>query len=267
VHVTAPAGQPLDPGDLRRTLAEHPDAPVVALVHHETTTTVLNPLKDLAAATRDAGRVLVVDAISSLGGTELPVDAWGIDVCVTASNKCLETPPGLAIISVSPRTWDMVGRHPRTNHGWYLDLRVWRWYSENWGHWHPAPITMPTNTIMALRTSLLKIQKVGLEAHIAKHMRACRAVRSGLRKLGFELLVADEFAAPTATAVKTRPEFTAAELIEWLEAERGICISGGIGELAGKIFRIGHLGKATTEEYLADFWSAMDTFLRHKAVK
>lgn len=78
-----------------------------------------------------------------------------------------------------------------------------------------------------------------------------------MRKLGFELLVADEYAAPTATAVKPRPEFTAAELIQWLEAERGICIAGGIGELAGKIFRIGHLGKSTTDAYLAEFWPAM----------
>jgi alanine-glyoxylate transaminase/serine-glyoxylate transaminase/serine-pyruvate transaminase len=267
VHVRTPVGRPLDPDDLRRTLAEHPDALLVALVHHETTTTVLNPLKDLAAVTRAAGRVLLVDAISSLGGTELPVDAWGIDVCVVASNKCLEAPPGLAIMSVGPRAWDLVGRHARTNHGWYLDLRTWRWYEKNWGSWHPTPVTMPTNNIMALRTSLLKIAKVGLEEHIAKHGRACRTVRAGLRKLGFELLVPDEFAAPTSTAARPRPEFTATELIQWLEAERGICIAGGIGELAGKIIRIGHLGKATTDGYLAEFWSAMTAFLRHKGIE
>jgi alanine-glyoxylate transaminase/serine-glyoxylate transaminase/serine-pyruvate transaminase len=266
VHVSAPAGRPLDPDDLRRALSTHPDALLVALVHHETTTTVLNPMHDLATTTRESGRVLVVDAVSSLGGTELPVDAWAIDVCVTASNKCLEAPPGLALISVGPRAWDLIGRHTRTNHGWYLDLRTWRWYAENWGNWHPTPITMPTNTIMALRTSLLKIAEVGLSAHIAKHARACQIVRSGLRKLGFELLVTDEFAAPTATAVKQRREFTAAELIQWLETERGICIAGGIGELAGKIFRVGHLGKATTDEYLAEFLSAMAEFLRHKGV-
>ena len=266
VHVSAPVGQPLDPDDLRRALAAHPDALLVALVHHETTTTVLNPMHDLAAATREGGRVLLVDAVSSLGGAELPVDAWGIDICVTASNKCLEAPPGLALISVGPRAWDVIGRHTRTNHGWYLDLRTWRWYAENWGTWHPTPITMPTNTIMALRASLLKIAEVGLKAHIAKHARACQTVRSGLRKLGFELLVPDEFAAPTATAVKQRREFTVAELIQWLETERGICIAGGIAELAGKIFRVGHLGKATTDEYLAEFLSAMAEFLHHKGV-
>jgi alanine-glyoxylate transaminase / serine-glyoxylate transaminase / serine-pyruvate transaminase len=266
VRVGAPAGRIVDPEDLRRALAAHPDAAVVALVHHETTTTVLNPLPELAAAVRAAGRVLLVDAVSSLAGTELPVDAWGIDVCVTAANKCLEAPPGLAIVSVGPRAWDLVKRHAATHHGWYLDLRTWRWYAENWGHWHPAPITMPTGNILALRASLLKIVRAGLDAHIAKHARACKFVRDEMRRFGFELPVADAHAAPTATAVRPRPEFTAAEMIQWLEAERGICIAGGIGEWAGQIVRVGHLGKATTDAYLTEFAAAVADFLRHKGI-
>ncbi len=266
VHVSAPAGQPLDPGDLGAKLAAHPDAQIVALVHHETTTTVMNPLQELAARTREAGRVLVVDAVSSLGGVELPVDAWGIDVCVTASNKCLEAPPGLALISVGERAWGIVNQRARTNHGWYLDLRTWRWYAEHWGAWHPAPVTMPTNLILALRTSLLKISEVGLAAHQAKHGRACRAVRSGLRNLGFEMFVPDEFAATTATAAKPRNEFTAADLIQWLASERRLFIGGGIEELSGRIFRVGHLGKATTREYLLEFLLAVEEFLRSKGI-
>jgi len=266
IRFAAPLGRPLDPDDLRSALAAHPDARIVALVHHETTTTVMNPLRAMAAMTREAGRVLVVDAVSSLGGAELPVDDWGIDVCVTASNKCLETPPGLALISVGGHAWDMVDSRARTNHGWYLDLRTWRWYAENWGDWHPAPVTMPTNLIMALRASLRKISEAGLAAHIVKHERASRAVRSGLRNLGFELFVPDEFAAATATAAKPRKEFPVVEMIQWLAAERGIYIGGGIGELAGRIFRVGHLGKATTREYLLEFLFALEEFLRHKGI-
>ncbi len=266
VHVKAPAGQQLAPGDLEPALTEHPDARLVALVHHETTTTVMNPLRELAAMTREAGRVLLLDAISSLGGTELPVDAWGIDVCVTCSNKCLEAPPGLAILSVGPRAWDLVNRHARTHHGWYLDLRTWRWYAENWSGFHPTPITMPTNNVMALRTSLLKIAKTGLSAHIAKHLRARNSVRTELQNLGFKMLVPDEYAAPTATAVWPRPEFTAPDLIEWLATERGLHIAGGIGELAGKIIRVGHVGKATTPEYLLELFSSVREFLRSKHI-
>ena len=153
------------------------------------------------------------------------------------------------------------------HHGWYLDLRTWRSYAKTWASWHPCPITMPTNLIMALLTTLRKISRTGLLAHIAKHSRACFFVRTELRNLGFKMLVPDEFAAPTATAVMPRPEFTAAELIAWLERERKICITGGIGELSGKIFRVGHLGKATTDDYLTDFFAAVEAFLQIKGIE
>jgi alanine-glyoxylate transaminase/serine-glyoxylate transaminase/serine-pyruvate transaminase len=267
VRFGAAAGKPLHPEDLEETLSAHPDAMVVALVHHETTTTVLNPLREMAALVRKAGRVLVVDAVSSLGGEALPVDDWGVDICVTASNKCLEAPPGLSLISVDRRAWELVNERPTASHGWYLDLKTWRWYAENWGSWHPAPVTMPTNLILALRASLRKISAVGLDAHIAKHKRACLAVRSGLRELGFKMFVPDEYAAATATGVLPGEGFAVGDLIQWLAAERGIYVGGGIGEMSGKIFRVGHLGKATTREYLAEFLAAAADFLRAKGVK
>ncbi len=105
VPFTAPLGKPLDPELLRRLLRENPEAEVVALVHHETGTTVLNPLRELAAVAREAGKVIVADTVSSLGGLDLRVDDWGIDVCVTAANKCLEAVPGIGFISISPRAW------------------------------------------------------------------------------------------------------------------------------------------------------------------
>jgi len=267
VRFGAPAGKPLDPRDLEQTLAANPEAMVVALVHHETTTTVLNPLREMAALVRKAGRVLVVDAVSSLGGEELPVNDWGIDVCVTASNKCLEAPPGLALISVGRRGWELVDERQKAGHGWYLDLGTWRWYLKNWGSWHPAPVTMPTNLILALRASLRKIAAVGLDAHIAKHKRACLAVRAGLRNLGFEMFVPDAWAAATVTGVLPGKGFAANDLVQWLAAERGIFVGGGIGELAGKIFRVGHLGKAASKEYLVDLLTGVEDFLASKGIE
>ena len=106
---------------------------------------------------------------------------------------------------------------------------------------------MPTNLILALRASLRKIAAAGLDAHIAKHKRACLAVRAGLRNLGFEMFVPDAWAAATVTGVLPGKGFAANDLVQWLAAERGIFVGGGIGEMAGKIFRVGHLGKATIE--------------------
>jgi len=267
VPFAAPLGQPLDPDGLRRLLRENPDARAVALVHHETATTVVNPLRALAEAVREAGRVIVVDAVSSLGGIELPVDEWGIDVCVTASNKCLEALPGVGFVSVGPRAWELVDSQPGLGHGWYLNLKTWRHYAQEWGSWHPTPVTMPVNILLGVLARLRKIVEGGLEEHLAKYARASRIVRTGLRNAGFEMFVPDEYAAPIVTAVKARREFEVAELSMWLENERGLVVGGALGELAGKMFRVGHLGKAATREYLLDFLVAVEEFLRYKGVR
>ncbi|MDH4270410.1 MAG: alanine--glyoxylate aminotransferase family protein [Candidatus Aminicenantes bacterium] len=267
VPFAAPLGRPLDPDELRRLVAANPDARVVALVHHETATTVVNPLRALAEAAREAGKVIVVDAVSSLGGIELPVDEWGIDICVTASNKCLEALPGVGFMSVGPRAWELVDGHPGVGHGWYLSLKTWRQYAREWGAWHPTPVTVPVNILMGVLAKLRRIVAGGLEEHLARYARASRAVRTGLRNAGFEMYVPDEHAAPVVTAVKARPEFTVAELSQWLEKERGLAIGGALGELAGKIFRVGHLGQAATREYLLDFLVAVEEFLRHKNIR
>lgn len=266
VPFSAPLGQPLEPDVLRRILADHPDARAVTMVHHETSTTVLNPLKQIAEVTHAAGKVIIVDAVSSLGGIELPVDEWGIDICVTASNKCLEAVPGIGFISVSDAAWKLVDSHPGSGHGWYLNLRNWRKYLKEWGSWHPTPVTMPVNVIFGVRASMKKILAKGLLAHREKYVRANQIVRKGMSNLGFEMFVAPEFAAPIASGFKTRPEFEIAEMMKWLLEERSITVGGGLGPLSGRIFRIGHLGKSAEREYLVDFLFAMEEFLRSKGM-
>ena len=266
IVLSAPMGKPLEPQVLSELLRKHPDAKVVALVHHETGTTVLNPLRELAMLASEAGKAVVVDAVSSLGGADVCVDKWGIDICVTTPNKCLEALPGIGFISVSPRAWGLVDAHSQTNHGWYLNLRTWRQYATEWGSWHPTPVTLPTNIILAARTSLLKIVDMGLEAHFEKYRRASQTVREGLRSLGFEMFVEDVCASPIVTGVCRRPEFELAEMSQWLVDQRNIAIGGGLGELSSKMFRVGHLGKAATREYLVDFLFAMEEFLRQKGI-
>jgi alanine-glyoxylate transaminase/serine-glyoxylate transaminase/serine-pyruvate transaminase len=266
IKLTAPLGKPLDPEDLRLLLKQHPDAKVVALVHHETGTTVMNPLRELAMVASEAGRAVIVDAVSSLGGADVQVDDWGIDVCVTTPNKCLEALPGIGFISVSSRAWNLVDSQTQTDHGWYLNLRTWRKYAVEWAAWHPTPVTLPTNIILALHTSLQKIIKTGLEAHFAKYRAASQVMRKGLRNLGFEMFVEDAYASPIVTGVCRRAEFEVSEMNDWLVEQREIAIGGGLGELSGKMFRVGHLGKAATRDYLLDFLFAMEEFLRYKGI-
>lgn len=266
VPFTAPWGKPLDPATLTSLIKENPDAIAVALVHHETSTTVLNPLKELASIVNQSGKVMIVDTVSSLAGVDVPVDDWGIDICVCGANKCIEAAPGIGFISVSPRAWQVVDDHPTGGSGWYLNLKVWRQYLKEWGTWHPSPVTLPTNVILAARTGIQKIFERGMDAHFARYRKASKAMRAGLTNLGFEMFVPEEYAAPIATGVKARPEFDIAEMTKWLMDERSMAIGGGLGELTGKIFRVGHLGKAAEREYMLEFLFAIEEFLRSKKI-
>ncbi len=238
-----PLGQPIDAIPVVRHLETQPRPTAVVWVHHETSTGVLNPVEPIAAAAREAGVISIIDAISSLGGTELAVDEWGVDVCVSVSNKGLAAQPGLAPISVSSQAWNAIeaSGQPRA---WLFDLRTYREHEREWGHWHPYPTTMPTGLVGALNTSLGLILEEGLPERIGRTRAAAARVRQRLRGLGFSMLCADDYASPITTAVLVREDVPVGELIETLRDRYGIYISGGIDELAGKIFRIGHMGRS-----------------------
>jgi alanine-glyoxylate transaminase/serine-glyoxylate transaminase/serine-pyruvate transaminase len=261
-EVEVPTGQPLDPEAIRRCLAAEPDVQVLAVVHLETSTAVLNPLRDIATVAREFDVPLVVDAVSSMGGVPLPVDEWGIDVCVTVSNKCLACPPGLCPLSVSQRAWQQVDRKSDRAHGWYLDLGVWKDYAHRWGSWHPYPTTLPTNNIVALLASLRRILAEGLEAYYAHHVRAARSVRDRLAQLGFQLLTPEPYSSPLITAVYGLPGMDVDDFRRYLVQEWQIMIAGGLDDLAGKIFRVGHMARAATAEYTGRFLDGVDAYLR-----
>jgi len=200
-----------------------------------------------------------------LGGVPLPVDEWGIDVCGTVINKCLACPPGVAPISVSPRAWEQIERKGDRSHGWYLNLETWRWYAANWP-WHPTPVTLPTNNIVALLTSLRQIMEDGLDAHYAHFAQAAHRVREGLRHLGFEMFAADDHASPLITAVRSLPGMDVSDFQKYLQREHQILISGGLDDLFGKIFRVGHIGKAASPAYVEAFLAGVEAYLSQKPV-
>ncbi|MGD8626013.1 MAG: alanine--glyoxylate aminotransferase family protein [Anaerolineae bacterium] len=258
----APVGQAIDPEALRQVLAREPGVQAVTVVHLETSTGVLNPLRDLAAVANEFGVPIIADAVSSLGGVPLPVDEWGIDVCVTVINKCLACPPGLAPLSVGRRAWEQIDRKGGRAHGWYLNLRVWKDYAVDWGDWHPYPTTLPTNLILALRASLQRILAQGLEAYYGRHVRAAQATRDALWAMGFGLYTGEECTSPLITAVTGLPGMDVEDYRRYLMEQWGIMISGGLDDLRGKIFRVGHIGKAASAEYVEAFLAGTEAYLR-----
>lgn len=264
VTVTAPWGEPIDPADVRAALAKDSRIAALMTVHHETSTGVLNPIAELGALAREFNVPFVVDAVSSLGGEELAMDEWGVDICVTASQKCLEAPPGLAPVAVSPHAWKVMDGKGEFPAGWYLNLRVWRQYAQEWGDWHPFPMTLPTNNVLALRAALDRLEAEGLNGRIARYRDAARYLRAGLRGLGFALFVDGKAAASVITAVRRLGNMDVADLITFLKDEHGIRIAGGLGETKGEIFRVGHMGKAASREYLDLLLKALADYLREK---
>jgi alanine-glyoxylate transaminase/serine-glyoxylate transaminase/serine-pyruvate transaminase len=271
--IDMPWGKHIDPEDLCVALkeaiprAEAAGRPIraVALVHHETSTGVLNPLESLAAVVKSFDLALIVDAVASFGGVPIAFDDWGIDVCVGVPNKCLAAPPGVALTAISPRAWAMVDANP-SKRGWYLDLATWRWYIENWGDWHPYPTTMPTSNIVAVHRAVKNIFEMGVEAFYQTFRKAAAAVRTGMAELGFTLYPELSYAAPVISALNARPDFAIGEMLAYLRDERGLMLSGGLVDLRGKIFRVGHMGPVKAPEVISALLSATRDFLTQKGL-
>ncbi len=255
-------GQPIDSDMVAARLAEGEFA-AVAWVHHETSTGVLNPIEPICRAARAAGALTIIDAVSSLAGTELAVDDWGVDLCVSVANKGLAAQPGLSGISVSERAWAAIDSNPDTR-GWYLDLRTWRKYDQEWADWHPYPTTVPSGLVGALDTSLRLILAEGLDERIVRTREAALRVREGLRELGFRMFVDDDYASPITTSAYPHPDLPVGEMITELREQHGIYISGGLAGLAGKIFRIGHMGRSIEKEETDLLLDAIARLLAHR---
>jgi serine---pyruvate transaminase len=221
--------------ELERGLAET-GAQVVFLVHSETSTGVVADVQAFSAVARDAGAMLVVDAVSSLGAVPLETDDWGIDVVVSGSQKALMAPPGLSLAVVSPEAWERCER--ATLPRFYFD---WRRYRKGLESLSP-PFTPAVATVAGLDVALGLLLDEGLEAAFARHAALGRACREGAKAMGLELFSPDDERSAVVTAILTPEETDASALVLELRDRFGITVAGGHGELASRLFRIGHIG-------------------------
>jgi aspartate aminotransferase-like enzyme len=203
---------------------------------------VTSDLGAIASVVRKYDKLLLVDAISSLGCVDLPVDKWGCDVVVTGSQKGWMVPPGLAFVSASERAWQShkVAKMPR----FYWDFAQARdFLQKNQTPWTPA-----VSIFYALDVALPLMLEEGLPNIFARHARLGQKTRDGVKSLGLTLYADEEFASNTVTAVNAPPGVDGKKITEIMRDEHGIVLSGGQSTLAGKIFRIGHLGFVTDSE-------------------
>ena len=248
IQVTAENGKKIETRKILEALNDHPDAKAVAVVHGETSTTVLNPIDEIGLALKETGAIFIVDAVSTLGGVPYEVDKWGIDICASASQKCLGAVPGLAPISVSPKAWAMIDRFEDKTHGWFTNLQIWRKYATEWGDWHPTPITMSSPLVNALLASLTQLMEEGISQRMERYKALALQLREGLRELGMKPFTSDAEMNPVLTAAYTPNGIDSAEIIEFLKKEHGIHISSGLGDLKSKLVRIGHMSPVLTSD-------------------
>jgi len=248
VRVDAPWGSPIDP---QRLLEAHPRPAVIAVVHAETSTGVRNEIAPLAEGKGDA--LLLVDCVTSLGGIEVRIDDWAVDLAYSGTQKCLGVPPGLSPVSVSPRA---VERFVERSRSWYLDMRMISAYVEAGAarsYHHTAPISM----IYGLHAGLGALLDEGLENSWARHAQAGRRLQDGLVAMGMELFAAEGHRLPELTTVWVPDGVDEAKVRRELLDRWSIEIGGGLGEFAGRVWRIGLMGHTARERNVDLILSAL----------
>ncbi|ACG74314.1 aminotransferase class V [Anaeromyxobacter sp. K] len=259
VKIDVPWGEVCDPARIEEALKREGKVKVVALVHAETSTGAHQPLEGLGALCHAHGALLVADTVTSLGGVPVEVDAWGVDACYSGTQKCLSCPPGLAPLTLSPRALEAVKARKTKVQSWYLDAGMVAdyWAEGKRVYHHTAPISM----VYALRESLRLVLEEGLEARFARHRRHSAALMAGVAALGFEPQAQEGHRLPSLNCIKVPAGVDEAAARKGLLADHSIEIGGGLGPLAGKVWRIGLMGESARQENVLAVLAAIEQAL------
>jgi alanine-glyoxylate transaminase/serine-glyoxylate transaminase/serine-pyruvate transaminase len=252
-------GEPVDPNKVEDAFKKHPDARLLAFVHAETSTGCQSDAKTLAQVARRFDALTLVDAVTSLGGTPVLVDEWGIDAIYSASQKCISCTPGLSPVSFSDRFVEHVKARSEKVHSWFMDLNLVLnyWGNTNRTYHHTAP----TNGLFALHEALLLLKEEGLENCWARHQRHHLALKAGLEAMGFRFLVKEGYRLPQMNAVFVPEGVNEADVRKVLLNEFNLEIGAGLGPLAGKIWRFGLMGYSCKPENVMLCLSALGSVL------
>ena len=248
----------VDPSRIGEVLDEVPDIKVVSLVHNETSTGVVNPVKEIGDVVRDHEALFFVDSVSSLGGDRVDTDAWGIDLNCTGSYKCINCVPGLSIVSVSDKAWNVMSRRERPARSYGFDLYRWLelWIPPErggkyiWGY-RRHPTEPAPHLTFALREAVRLLLEEGLEARFRKNRVAGEAVRAGVKAMGLELYPLDEaHASNTVTGIVAPEGIGSGKILGAMRDDHGVIIGGGLEETHEKVLRIAHMGFTSEEMYI-----------------
>ena len=262
VHaIECPWGETFSHDQIAAALAAHPKAKVLGIVQAETSTGAHQPIEGISALTRAHGALLVVDAVTSLGGHELRVDDWGIDAIYSGTQKCLSCPPGLSPVSFGPRALARMDARKTKVQSWYLDVSMLRkYYTGGGGGGRVYHHTAPINMTYALHEALTIVLEEGLDARVARHAAMHQRLRTGLERLGLAYI--PKRSLHSLNCIRVPDGADDAGVRRRLLEEYGIEIGAGLGPMAGKAWRIGLMGHGATVRNVDLVLAALSTILR-----
>jgi pyridoxamine---pyruvate transaminase len=245
IEVRTDYNKVIDPADVEKAFKENPDIKIMSVCHSETPTGTLNPIQDLCPIAKKYGAISIVDSVSAIAGTEVEVDAWGIDICCIGPQKNLASSPGLAPVAVSEAAWEKMRKKSKPIRYSYMSMldfkEQWLCEKEKRGF----PYTMFTNEVVALNDALAQVFEEGLENMIERHKTAAKMARAGAKGMGLELWAeSEEICGTSSTAVKAPAGVDEVALRKIMYEKYRITISGGYRDMKGKLFRLGHMGPA-----------------------
>ena len=258
IQIPADWGRTIEPEAIEAALKAEKKVKLIAVVHAETSTGVLQPLGDISRLARQYETLFLVDTVTSLGGQEVAVDDWGIDICYSGTQKCLSCPPGLAPFTANEKAISTITARASKVHSWYLDISLLSsyWSTSRFYH-HTAPISM----IYALHEALALVVEEGLEARIQRHLRNGTALQAGLEAMGLQLHAQEGNRLSALTTVRIPEGIEDPKVRQRLLNEFGVEIGGGLGPLKGQVWRIGLMGYSSSAENVLLLLSALEKIL------
>lgn len=240
IELAVPYNAAIDPEDVRRVLQTQPEISVLSVVHSETPSGTINPVKEICTIAKEFGVVTIVDTVSGLGSELYSPEDWGMDIAVAGPQKCLGGVPGLSLISVSQDAWGAMERKKEPLRGSFLSMLDWK---ATWLEQRRFPYTPSVSDIYALESVLEQALREGMEAVVDRHQTSAKAARAAVEALGLELWPeSPRIATSCCTAVRLPDTIEDEHLRETMRQRYGVMISGGYGVLSGKLFRLGHMG-------------------------
>ena len=258
IPIRADWGKPFPEELLEKALRTHTDVKMVTAIHGETSTGVSQPLEALSALAKQSETLFMVDTVTTLGGNEVTVDRWEIDYAYSASQKCLGAPPGMAPVAFSDKSLNRIRDRDTKPSSWYLDLNL---LSKYWGEERVYHHTAPVSMLLGLREALSIVLDEGLKERYERHKKNARALVQGLQALGLKTVAPEESRLDQITPVWI-PEGVDDDLVRGLLLEEdSIEIGKGLGDFAGRVWRIGLMGESSKKEYVLMLLSAMERIL------